>query len=221
MLNQKHASDNFQLTVIQGGEQRNYELHKSCICLAMDVQWLSDPHGPSQASAFLDTQPYTQGAAQPHGYGAVLVSFDAKCVFSIQGYKDVGVLTLDEVGYIGAAAPTWMDWQRLVEDAFQGECINKVLYRSGGSGATLAIDLPLVTRSRKSHAMRFATSERPEGFKTVGFSFCPPGWAVRHEMAPVKGPARSQTLKRVLTNLERLCVDRAADHVWESFTLAT
>jgi len=215
--NHKH-SDNFMLAVIRDGVQKNYILHKSCVVLAMDAAWLTNPDGESQAGNYLATRETSDVPFGPLGYGCVLVSFDDKTVLSYQIYKDISYFTLSDVGHMGGAAPAWMDWSRVIDDAFDKECISSAIYGASQSSGQLRLALPQVVRERKALTLRFVSREKPVPYNTVGVAFSPKGWVIRHQNVRNEGPAQGNIVTRLVNNLRRLRASMAPESVWAGFT---
>lgn len=216
ITNYKH-SDLLHLAVIRNGTQKNYILHKTLACLVLDAGWLLNPDGPSQAGDYLAKQQPVESPIAPLGYGCVLVSFDDKTVYSYQVYKDIRHFLLDDVGYYGASSPSWMDWPRVIDDAFTSGCINRIIYHNEGDGGDIAVNIPLSVRERKTRTLRFATRQKPAGYVTAGIGFNPPGWCVRHENVPEKLTLRETVTARVRKNLQHLRAAMAPDPVWDEF----
>jgi hypothetical protein len=217
--NFKH-SDYLMFAVIRDGQQKNYILHKSCALLAMDAAWLLNPDDSSQAGDYLSQQAQSDIAFGPLGYGCVCVSFDDRTVYSFQTYKSVAVFNLNEVGFIGASAPAWMDWDEIVNEAFKKQCIRTAIYASKDAGE-IHLEIPLLIRERKSPTLRYVTRERPQAYTTVGLGFSPSGWLVRHENVAGKSPARENVIKRVIHNLLRLGATMAPESQWAGFATST
>lgn len=215
--NHKHG-DKIMLAIIRDGVQKNYILHKSCALLAMDAEWLLNPDLPSQAGDYLAKREASDAPFGPLGYGCVLVSFDDKTVLSYQVYKDISYFTLSDVGHMGGAAPSWMDWSRLIKAAFDKECITRAIFGSHLSDGQFRLDLPQVVRERKSLTLRYVSRERPAPYTTIGVEYSPMGWVIRHQSVHNQSPAHESIVARLVNNLRRLRATSAPQAMWSAFT---
>lgn len=213
-------TDKVHITIVRHNLQTSYILNKSSVCMAMDSRWLLSPDSESQTAQYLRQQPTTELATAPRGCGMLVVNFDQAQILSFQGYKDVRLFSLDEFGFYGGASPIWMNWNAIQRDAFDNECMASVVYsRRADPSRTIPVDLPLTARAHKNLAMRFASHAKPEGCKTIGLGFSPPGWSISHVGVPHTELARATVAERVAKTLRKLVHFMDQPTAWKRFAI--
>lgn len=210
-------ADKIHITVKRGGNEISYLLHKSCVFMAMDARWLSDPDGQSQTATFLmGCQEYLEPTG-PRGYGFLVIDFDARSIESFQSYKDVSTILIDEFGYHGGATPIWMDWKAVVNDAFSNGNVTEVFYAPQNPGKQVIVKLPALEQGRQNLALRFASHNKPIGYGTLGVGFKQHGWTVTHVPVPVNVVARRTISQKMLARLRELAITIAPPLQWAEF----
>lgn len=178
------TSDCVSVAITRDSVTSLFLLHKSDTCIAMDSNWLMNPTAAGETAAFIQAQRKIN-EHQINSGGSLKIDFDHRVIESNQTYRHVDLFSMDEFGFHCAAAPIWMNWRKLIQNAFLNICMKSVIYQNESISSLIEIELPDGIKSNFSSVLRFSSRQNKGSLKKLGVRYSPPGWRIDTGCKPI------------------------------------